>query len=45
LESESDLKVAKSIRPVQLSRQVHQYLNPRKNVTYYFDAHKKGTSK
>ena len=41
LEAESDLKVAKSLRPAQLPRQVHQYLNPRKNVTYFFDPKKK----
>lgn len=43
LEVENEMKVVKSIRPAQLSRQVHQYLNPRKNVTYYFDGNKKGT--
>lgn len=43
LEAESEIKVVKSIRPAQLSRQVHQYLNPRKNVTYYFDSSKKAT--
>jgi len=42
LENEPELKVAKSIRPAQLARQVHQYLNPRKNVTYYFDSNRKG---
>lgn len=40
LESEPDLKVIKSLRPAQLPRQVHQYLNPRKNVTYFLDAKK-----
>jgi HD-GYP domain-containing protein (c-di-GMP phosphodiesterase class II) len=34
---ETDLKVVKNLRPAQLPRHVHQYLNPRKNVTYYFD--------
>lgn len=41
LESEPDLKVVKSLRPAQLPRQVHQYLNPRKNVTYFFDPKKR----
>jgi putative nucleotidyltransferase with HDIG domain len=37
LEVERDIKVDKSLRPSQLPRQVHQYLNPRKNVAYFFD--------
>lgn len=41
LESEPELKVVKSLRPAQLPRQIHQYLNPRKNVTYFFDPNKK----
>lgn len=41
LETESDLKVVKNIRPAQLTRQVHQYLNPRKHMTYFFDPKKK----
>ena len=43
MESEPELKVAKSLRPAQLPRQIHQYLNPRKNVTYYFDPKSKGS--
>jgi HD-GYP domain-containing protein (c-di-GMP phosphodiesterase class II) len=40
LEQDSDLSISKSIRPGQLSREVYQYLNPRKRVTYYFDPKK-----
>jgi HD-GYP domain-containing protein (c-di-GMP phosphodiesterase class II) len=40
LEQDSDLSIRKSIRPGQLSREVYQYLNPRKRVTYYFDPKK-----
>ncbi len=44
LESEPELKVVKSVRPAQLPRQIHQYLNPRKNVTYFFDPKKREAS-
>ncbi len=37
LEREADLNISKSLRPGQLPREVYQYLNPRKRVTYYFD--------
>jgi len=40
LEQESDLNISKSLRPGQLPREVYQYLNPRKRVTYYFDPKK-----
>ncbi len=40
LEAEPDIKIGKSLRPAQLPRQVHQYLNPSKNVTYFFDPKK-----
>lgn len=40
LEHEKDLSISKSIRPGQLPREVYQYLNPRKRVTYYFDPKK-----
>ncbi|HEU0188930.1 MAG TPA: HD domain-containing phosphohydrolase [Gallionella sp.] len=40
LEQESDLSISKSLRPGQLPREAHQYLNPRKRVTYYFDPKK-----
>jgi putative nucleotidyltransferase with HDIG domain len=41
LESETDLKVIKNLRPAQLPRQIFQYLNPRKHMTYFFDPKKK----
>lgn len=37
LEREPDIKIVRSLRPAQLPRRVHQYLNPRKNVTYFID--------
>jgi hypothetical protein len=37
LEHEPDLKIIRSLRPVQLPREVYEYLSPRKRVTYYFD--------
>ncbi|MBU0594975.1 MAG: hypothetical protein KKH74_14710 [Gammaproteobacteria bacterium] len=40
LESETELNISKSMRPGQLPREVYQYLNPRKRVTYYFDPNK-----
>lgn len=38
MDSESDLNIAKAIRPGQVSREVYNYLSPRKRVSYYFDA-------
>ena len=29
---------AKALRPGQLPREIYTYLNPRKQVSYYFDA-------
>jgi hypothetical protein len=43
-EESPDLGVASSIRPGQLPREIFDYLNPRKRVTYYFDA-QSGTPK
>ncbi|PWB48231.1 MAG: metal-dependent phosphohydrolase [Nitrosomonadales bacterium] len=40
LEREADLNISKSLRPGQLPREIYQYLNPRKRVTYYFDPKK-----
>ncbi len=37
LETEPDLQILKSIRPVLLSPKVAAYLDPRKRVTYFFD--------
>ena len=38
MESENDLNIAKGIRPAQLPREIYNYLSPRKQVSYYFDA-------
>jgi putative nucleotidyltransferase with HDIG domain len=42
LERESDLNIAKPIRPAQVSVAVYNYLSPRKRVSYYFDASRPG---
>ena len=38
LEVEADVNIAKALRPGQLPREIYTYLNPRKQVSYYFDA-------
>ena len=38
MESEADVNIAKAIRPAQLPREIYNYLSPRKQVSYYFDA-------
>ena len=38
LEAEADVNIAKGIRPAQLPREIYNYLSPRKQVSYYFDA-------
>jgi putative nucleotidyltransferase with HDIG domain len=38
LDRETDLNIAKPIRPAQVSLDVYNYLSPRKRVSYYFDA-------
>ena len=38
METESDVNIAKAIRPAQLPREIYNYLSPRKQVSYYFDA-------
>jgi hypothetical protein len=42
LERETDLNIAKAIRPAQVPGEVYNYLSPRKRVSYYFDASKSG---
>jgi putative nucleotidyltransferase with HDIG domain len=37
LERESDVNVAKAIRPAQVPKEIYVYLSPRKRVSYYFD--------
>lgn len=38
MEFETDVNIAKAIRPAQVPREIYRYLNPRKQVSYYFDA-------
>ncbi|MDR3367648.1 HD domain-containing phosphohydrolase [Rhodoferax sp.] len=38
MDSQSDLNIGKAIRPVQVPREVYNYLSPRKRVSYYFDS-------
>ncbi|MBI3285842.1 MAG: DUF3391 domain-containing protein [Burkholderiales bacterium] len=38
MERETEVNIAKSIRPAQVPREVYNYLSPRKRVSYYFDA-------
>lgn len=38
MDSETELNIAKAIRPGQVPREVYNYLSPRKRVSYYFDA-------
>lgn len=42
MEQETDLNIAKAIRPAQVSTEVYNYLSPRKRVSYYFDAGQPG---
>ncbi|HJV87635.1 MAG TPA: HD-GYP domain-containing protein [Noviherbaspirillum sp.] len=37
LEHEPDINIAECLKPMQLSREAHAYLNPRKRMSYYFD--------
>ncbi len=43
LEKETDINITKSLRPALLPPQVAAYLNPRKRVTYFFDAEQGST--
>ena len=45
LERETDLNIAKGIRPAQVPGEIYDYLSPRKRVSYYFDAAKQGQEK
>jgi len=38
MEHETEVNIAKAIRPAQVPREVYGYLSPRKRVSYYFDA-------
>lgn len=37
MQHEAEVNIAKAIRPAQLPREIFNYLNPRKQVSYYFD--------
>jgi putative nucleotidyltransferase with HDIG domain len=41
LEDEPDINISRAIKPAQLPTAVFEYLNPRRRVSYYFDASKK----
>jgi len=45
LERETDLNIAKGIRPAQVPGEIYDYLSPRKRVSYYFDATPQGQAK
>jgi putative nucleotidyltransferase with HDIG domain len=45
LERETDLNIAKAIRPAQVPIEIYNYLSPRKRVSYYFDASQPGQEK
>lgn len=45
LERETDLNIAKAIRPAQVPIDIYNYLSPRKRVSYYFDAGQPGQAK
>ncbi|HSG23417.1 MAG TPA: HD domain-containing phosphohydrolase [Azonexus sp.] len=45
LERETDLNIAKAIRPAQVPGEIYNYLSPRKRVSYYFDAGQPGQPK
>lgn len=38
MDGETEVNIAKAIRPAQVPREVYSYLSPRKRVSYYFDA-------
>jgi hypothetical protein len=38
MERETEVNIAKAVRPAQVPREVYNYLSPRKRVSYYFDA-------
>jgi putative nucleotidyltransferase with HDIG domain len=37
MDVESEVHIAKALRPAQLPREVYNYLSPRKRISYYFD--------
>jgi len=45
LERDTDLNIAKAIRPLQVPIEIYNYLSPRKRVSYYFDPAKQTQDK
>lgn len=45
LERETDVNIAKAIRPAQVPIEIYNYLSPRKRVSYYFDTSQPGQEK
>lgn len=45
LAQESDLNIAKAIRPLLVPSEIYNYLSPRKRVSYYFDPAKQAQEK
>lgn len=45
LEQETELNIAKAIRPLQVPSEIYNYLSPRKRVSYYFDPAKQTQEK
>ena len=45
LDGEDGVNIAKAIRPAQLPREICNYLSPRRQVSYYFDAGTAGEAK
>lgn len=39
---ETEVNIAKAVRPVQVAREIYNYLSPRKRVSYYFAADRAG---
>lgn len=42
MEQETEVNIAKAVRPVQVTREIYSYLSPRKRVSYYFAAGRAG---
>ena len=45
LQDETDLNIAKAIRPLQVPSEIYDYLSPRKRVSYYFDPSQQSSEK
>jgi hypothetical protein len=45
LDERTDLEIVASLKPKQLSREVYNYLSPRKRMSYYFDTQNNGNKK